>query len=65
MHNKQYFWQKGFDAFEGGKWIVAFNGKSWQAKAYQSGYEFAKARSLVWNDSPSEYQKAKLMAMVK
>lgn len=64
MHSKQYYIEKGMKAFESGKRIACFGGTSWQAKAYKQGYELAKGYSLIYADTPEEYQINKLKGMI-
>lgn len=65
MHTKQFYWQKGYDAFESGRRIAAFGCKNWQQNAFKAGYEYAKAASILHADTPEEYQIAKLKAVIK
>lgn len=62
--NKLFYWQRGYNAFESGKWIVAFGQcNSWQRKAYKAGYETARLYSYATHDNPTDYQLDKLKSI--
>ena len=64
--DKLFYWQRGYNAFESGKWIVAFGQcNSWQRKAYKAGYETARLYSYTTHDNPTDYQLDKLKSIIK
>ena len=64
--DKLFYWQRGYNAFESGKWIVAFGQcNSWQRKAYKAGYETARLYSYATHDNPTDYQLDKLKSIIK
>ena len=64
--DKLFYWQRGYNAFESGKWIVAFGQcNSWQRKAYKAGYETARLYSYATHDNPIGYQLDRLKSIIK